>query len=132
EIGEALVREQDAEEDGLWVTQHSSSFGAKARDVYVGSSGVALFLLELYDASGERRFLASAAKAAEALKNDTRSFGRPQPLTGLYFGECGVSLLNLRLYELTGRSQYRVWAEETMDLVRSIPSRGPDILTGAA
>lgn len=132
EIGEALVREQDTEEDGLWVTQHSSSFGAKARDVYVGSSGVALFLLELYDASGERRFLASAAKAAEALKNDTRSFGRPQPLTGLYFGECGVSLLNLRLYELTGRSQYRVWAEETMDLVRSIPSRGPDILTGAA
>lgn len=131
-VGETLVREQEAEKDGLWVTRHHSSFGAKARDLYVGSSGIALFLLDLYDVTGEPRFLASARRAAEALKLDTRSFGRPQPLTGLYFGECGIGLLFLRLFELTRHHHYRVWAEETAVLARSLPPRGPDLLTGVA
>lgn len=132
-IGDALCGEGCTATNGLyWTTRHHTSYGAAARDLYVGSSGVGLFLLELYDATRDDHYLRVAQKAAEWLQSSNACIGRSEPLPGLYFGEAGVGLFYLRLFLVTQQSKYLQWVTQASEAISDVQFQNPDLLTGAA
>ncbi|WP_342736294.1 lanthionine synthetase LanC family protein [Bradyrhizobium sp. B117] len=115
-----------------WVCRHDTSYGSAARDLYVGTAGVALFLLNLHETTRKEQYLCIAEKAARWLHSGSPCIGRAKPLPGLYYGEAGVGLYYSRLYQVTRRQEYLDWAASASDLVWSLGFSNPDLLTGAA
>ncbi len=72
--------------------------------IYTGNTGIALFLLELYQVTGEERFL-DAAKAGMVWTLDYCD-KHPTDYYALYTGRMGVSYGLLRFHTLTGDPHY--------------------------
>jgi hypothetical protein len=114
-----------------WLSNHPVAPGVACRDLYVGTSGVALFLALCARHLRSDRDLALAEGAARWLAGDAA----PEPqidMPGLFYGECGVGLLNLTLWELNGENLYLERATSIAQRVMKLSPRGPDIMTGAA
>jgi hypothetical protein len=86
-----------------------------------GNAGIAYFLLAMYAATGEVRYLAASEAAAETLirvaqVEEGRAYwdhGPERPSRWTYWcnGSSGVGTTMLRLYQVTGNEQYRRLAE---------------------
>ncbi|MFF3404062.1 class IV lanthionine synthetase LanL [Streptomyces sp. NPDC002659] len=72
-----------------------------------GASGIGTFLIRLWRANGERRFLKLAHQAAVTLRRNKWQAG-----TAACHGLAGDADFLIDLADLTGESKYRAWAEE--------------------
>ena len=114
---------------GQWVVAHRA-FGP---DLYGGTSGIALFLAELYKLTGERLFRQTAAGGARhALSRleDTPAGAR----VGFYTGHAGIGYALVRLGEIFGAQEF---VERGLQIVEDAAREGPseqatDVLAGSA
>jgi serine/threonine protein kinase len=132
-IGNLICKYAQKEKNGIyWITRHFMSYGAASRDIYIGSSGIGIFLLDLFNATKKRKYLSYAKKIANWLVYSNTTIGRKKPLPGLYFGESGVGLFYLKLYASTSDSQYLDYAKRQSDLVIKSLTQSPDLMNGLA
>lgn len=133
DVGELLIASAEHDSNGTsWVSPHPIVGGIAGRDLYAGSSGTALFLLQLHRATGEHEYLRAAVSCANWLDTTEPSVPREGDMPGLYFGVCGPGLLFLRLYQATGDEKWLGRAESVSDDAASMHTHSPDLLSGAA
>lgn len=133
-IGNGIIEESifTSDQECFLVTKHPINYAYPARDIYMGNSGIGIFLLELWDISRETKYKIHAEKIANWLQKHNPKIGREHPLPGLYFGEAGVGLFYLYLYKMTNNDNYLKEAEKKSDLVSKIPCTSADIMVGYA
>jgi tRNA A-37 threonylcarbamoyl transferase component Bud32 len=133
EIGQRLVASAAGSgQHAFWRSSHRTVAGQPLRDLYVGTSGIALFLCALGGRTRNNAFAETAAKSGSWLWETQPPVRRQRPMPGLYFGECGPALLYLRLHELTGQ---RVWLERARAVsggIHAADVESPDLVTGLA
>jgi lantibiotic modifying enzyme len=85
------------------------------RDFYNGTPGVVLFLLELYDATGEKALLDDAVAGARDLEAslDAASFDG-----GLYSGAAGIGFVLAETWKRTGDVRHRDAAKKAVATLR--------------
>lgn len=133
EIGEQLLAEAVWEgECSFWRTSHPAIGGQAVRDLYAGSSGTALFLVELFEVTGDARLLDTALACGRWLWERPPAIARECEMPGLYFGESGPGYLYLRLWLASGDAAWLERARVMGDRVAAMPQHSPDLMTGSA
>jgi len=132
EVGDALCAEAEERDGGLcWKRRFEwterTEYGP---DLYGGAAGVALFLAELAQRTGEERYAEAARGAARWLAGPTWGRGRAQH--GLHHGEAGVAYFFLRLAELLDSPGYVAAAELRLRRLRGAESLTVDVIYGTA
>ncbi len=104
-IGDELLLKIDTDKNELlWPTMlldpGSTEFSwRKIETIYSGNSGIILFFAELYNVTGDRKYLEAAIEGLNRLEVYCKN--TPSGDNSLYSGRMGVSFVMLRLYELT-------------------------------
>src|SRR5690625_4593921 len=102
-------------------------------NLYIGVAGIALFFLELYKKTKEKRFIKATKKGTEWLeyycsKNPTENYS-------FYCGRMGISYLFLQLYLLSGNNKYLekslIIAENCDKFLKSSQVKN-DLITGVS
>src|SRR5262249_1367098 len=106
-------------------------------DLYSGTPGVILFLIEMYASTGDKAFLEDARAGANHLLS---ALSREEG-TGLYVGIAGIGFTLQETYKATGEEKYRTGVLQCLKLLRERAvkkGRGvewsdtTDIISGAA
>ena len=126
--GQATWRMWTPRRDG----SHTSEWTTAGGSVYRGTAGVALFLAELYGATGERRYRDAAAAALDHSLSDALTM--PATMLGFHNGRAGIAHVALRCSRLLNCDEYR---ERALELFRSIRptvqhDRSLDVIAGAS
>jgi lantibiotic modifying enzyme len=102
-------------------------------ELYSGSSGVVLFLLELARATGEKEHLEEASLGADALATGLPARADPaEGATGLYTGVAGIGTVLERAARDTGSEKHREGARRCRDLIHAAAeARGAGVEWGA-
>ncbi len=133
DVGELLIASAQYDGKGTaWVSPHPIVGGIAGRDLYAGSSGTALFLLQLHRATGEDDYLRAVVSCANWLDTTVPFAPRQGDMPGLYFGVCGPGLLFLRLHQTIGDERWLRRAVRVSDEAASMRAHSPDLLVGAA
>lgn len=133
DVGQAIVTSAHRKGDQVWwVSTHPTIGGHAVRDLYAGSAGTALFLCQLYDATGDEEFLAPALGCGRWLWERPPAIGQQVEMPGLYFGECGPGLLYLRLFQSSGDTAWLDRSRAISARVAQMRPHSPDLMTGAA
>ena len=103
----------------LWLTGPERPEGLDSvPNLYTGSAGVVLFLLELARATGDKAYREEAAAGADYLTATLPEKLRlDQAENGLYTGVAGVGFTLFRVYQETGNDSYRKAALRCRDLI---------------
>jgi serine/threonine protein kinase len=115
-----------------WESQHPIQQGRAGRDLYAGSSGPALYLCQLYDATLNHKYLEIAESCGRWLAETAPNYSLARKMPGLYFGGCGPGLLYLKLGVLLRSSDWISRAAEIGRSASKTSPHSPDILTGEA
>lgn len=108
--------------DGLlWLSGPERPEGMNASpDLYTGTAGVVLFLVELARVTGDESWLEEAAAGADWLIAGLPAALDPeQAQAGLYTGVPGIGLAIHQVAKATGKEQYRKGAERCLELVHA-------------
>jgi hypothetical protein len=133
-IGERFLATQREDAAGVfWETLTIDGNGTpKMQDspgLYDGSAGIALFLLELYRHTADRRFLDAIRPA---LQRAVATF-RASPRAGFYLGTAGLIHVLVRTAEAAGDdSAYDAWAAELGESLQDLQSEAADLFIGTA
>jgi hypothetical protein len=109
-------------------------------NLYTGTAGVVLFLLELHRATGERAYLDEARAGADALIARMPADGA-QADCGLYTGLAGSGFVLTETWRATNDGRYRTAAQRIVDALRARAktagrgvewSESSDIISGGA
>ncbi len=84
--------------------------------LYHGSSGVVLFYLELYAATGNKKFLKEAKLGAQHLINTYPDTIPSAWQVGFYTGTTGISYTLEQVYKASKKKKYRDYAIKYLDL----------------
>ncbi len=105
----------------LWLTGPERPEGFDTSpNLYSGSSGVVLFLLELARATGDKAHREEAAAGADPLIATLPAKADPEKgETGLYEGVAGVGFTLNRVFQETGDDKYRKAAVRCRDLIHA-------------
>ncbi len=105
----------------LWLTGPERPEGLDtAPNLYSGSAGVVLFLLELARAAGDKAHREEAAAGADALIASLPGEIRiDRAENGLYTGVAGIGFTLFRVYQETGDDAYRKGALRCRDLIHA-------------
>jgi hypothetical protein len=109
-IGDQLIATAKSSTDGIYWetaskdTETDSIVWEKSEGIYSGVSGIALFLIELFKQTKEKKYLDTANKAMQWVdwyckKNPTNNYA-------LFTGRLGVSFVYLRFFEITNDRSY--------------------------
>jgi lantibiotic modifying enzyme len=122
----------------LWLQGPERPEGlSTSTDLYSGTPGVVLFLLELARVTGDKTWREEAAAGADYLIASLQA-GED---TGLYTGIAGIGFVLSRVYRETGNPAYRAGAGRCRDLIHAAAKpagagvawgEGTDIIAGAA
>ncbi len=122
EIAEILLETAKPHENGLYWDKQNEREGAEV-GLHHGSSGIALFLLYMYCASGRKDFLEAGEKALQfdlscgKGTDESLSFPRYQnnPHRIVYpyisFGSAGIATVILRYWQVTGNDHYKTYLD---------------------
>jgi lantibiotic modifying enzyme len=89
-------------------------------DLYNGSPGVVLFLLELHAATGEQEWLDLALKGADHLAGSIPATFDPKTTSGgLYTGVAGIAFTLEEAARLSGKATYKTAARRALSLLAS-------------
>lgn len=108
-IGDWLLIEAETDENGMhWKTMtmdlnHNVSF-IKSESIYSGVSGIALFFLELFKQTQDKRYMDAAVEGM----NWTVNYGKKYPSNfyAFFTGRMGVSYTLLQMYKFTREKEY--------------------------
>jgi lantibiotic modifying enzyme len=103
--------------DGLAWPADPRNASSVGRDFYNGTPGVVLFLLELYDATGDRAILDDAIAGARDLEAALAAGGEFDG--GLYTGAAGIGFVLAETWKRTGDARHRAAAKKAVALLRS-------------
>lgn len=109
--------------DGLlWLSGPERPEGMSASpELYTGTSGVVLFLVELARVTGDDSYLQEAAAGADwliaGLPDALGTGGVERAQAGLYTGVPGIGLAIHQVAKATGKESYRTGAERCLELV---------------
>jgi Lanthionine synthetase C-like protein/Protein kinase domain len=133
DVGNLLLGTAVSEDaNAWWVSPHTIVGNVPVRDLYAGSSGTALFLCALHEATRDARYIDLALRAATWLDTTEPVVPAEGDMPGLYFGICGPGLLFLRLHALTGEARWLDRAIAVGEKAARMPAHSPDIMTGRA
>lgn len=133
-IGELLAGQ------AIWHADRCNWFGQAQPDgdftplgpnLYAGTSGIALFLAELHQATGERCFLDTALGAARQALH-THDMVPPDVRLGLYTGTPGIALACQVVGKLAGDPEIENAGRQLLDSLDLARPAGWDLLSGAA
>ena len=116
----------------LWISHHSSMNHQPSKDLYAGSSGIALFLCELFTETDNELYLEEASRCGTWLAEGEDTVPCLHRMPGLYFGECGRGLLFLKLFLITNDHMWLNRAKLIGRQIIPIEVRSPDLMTGLA
>ena len=127
----------------LWLQGPERPEGMSASpDLYSGTPGVVLFLLELARATGDKTWREEAEAGADYLIETLPAALDPaREEAGLYTGVAGTGFVLQRVYRDTGNPAYRTGAARCRDLIHAAAQKvgagvgwgeGTDIIAGAA
>lgn len=127
----------------LWLQGPERPEGlSTSTDLYSGTPGVVLFLLELARATGEKSWREEAAFGADHLIATLPAALDPaREEAGLYTGVAGIGFVLSRVYRETGNPAYRAGAARCRDLIHKAAKPvgagvawgdSTDIISGAA
>src|SRR5579859_6283526 len=110
-IGDQLLKTalQNEEHGIYWKTadlntSDNSVTWITVESLYTGTSGIALFLLILYQQTNDKKYLKTAEKAMQWV--DWYCKSHPSTYYGFITGRLGVSYAYLRFYEITHEKSY--------------------------
>jgi lantibiotic modifying enzyme len=105
----------------LWLAGPECPDGlAAGSDLYSGSPGVVLFLLELGRVTGDADHLKEAVAGADYLLGTLpAAFDAERDDAGLYTGLAGIGFTLQQVFKATGKEAYRAGAARCRELVRS-------------
>ena len=105
----------------LWLTGPERPEGLDSTpNLYSGSSGIVLFLLELARATGDKAYCEEAAAGADHLIATLPAKADPEKgETGLYEGVAGIGFVLNRVFKETGDEKYRKAAVRCRDLIHA-------------
>jgi lantibiotic modifying enzyme len=105
----------------LWLTGPERPEGFDSTpNLYSGSSGIVLFLLELARATGDKAYRKEAAAGADHLIATLPAKADPEKgETGLYEGVAGIGFVLDRVFQSTGDEKYRKAAIRCRDLIHA-------------
>ena len=105
----------------LWLSGPERPEGLDSSpNLYTGSSGVVLFLLELGRATGDKAYLEEAATGADFLGATLPDAPDPsRGETGLYTGVAGIGFTLHQAFKATGNEAYRKGADRCRDLLHA-------------
>ncbi len=131
DIGKRLCDIAEPMKIGMsWSSTHKFSYGVMQRDIQVGTSGIGIFLVDLYAHAKKDRFIDVVERASDWLLQidyEKRSF-----LPGLYVGESGVGLFILQVGLVLNSSKY---LDECIAIANNVYNNlptSPDIFNGLA
>ena len=108
------------------VTSGEPKRGAPESTLYSGAPGVVLFYVELYSATGERRFLDEAARGASEIASTIPEPGARVAQAGLYEGLAGHVFVLQVVHGASGRKDLRVAAERGAKALAASATRSED------
>jgi lantibiotic modifying enzyme len=105
----------------IWLTGPERPEGFDTTpDLYTGSAGVVLFLLELAGVTGDKSFREEALYGADALIADLpEKLDAAQGGAGLYTGAAGIGFVLHRVFQATKDEKYRKAAVRCRDLIHA-------------
>lgn len=114
---------------GQWVTAHRA-FGP---DLYSGTSGVALFLAEVFKKTGEPLFRETAAGGARHALSRLEEMPA-QTRVGFYTGHTGIGYALTRIGELLGEQEFVDRGLQVVEVLAEVEpdERATDVLAGSA
>jgi serine/threonine protein kinase len=134
EIGDRLLAEAQSI-DGkamFWTSGHHTLSGQLGRDLYSGSSGIALYLCALGRQTQDRRYMSAAQRCGDWIWENEPTVARREPMHGLYFGDAGPALLYLALHHSTRDEKWIERCDAVAALLDAAQVRSPDLMTGLA
>ena len=120
-IGDELLRRAERDENGLfWKTMSLNTESGRRQidwlastSIYAGVSGIALFLLELYEQTKAEKYLQAALSGMNWVEQYCHD--NPTDFYAFYTGRLGVAYAMLRTAEVTGD---RCYLQEALDIAR--------------
>src|SRR6476469_3646837 len=112
------------------VRQGSSPYWAESEDLYQGTGGTLLFLLELYRQTGDASYLAASEEAERWLL--TRSPHLSHDLGSLFHGRLSLAFVWVRAFEITGQERYLTQALDWVRMHTSTLPADSDLLSGCS
>lgn len=99
--------------------------------LYQGTTGIALFLIELYGVSGEKKYIDVAERALNLTLSEVNGF--PENSFALHGGRIGEAYTLFRFYKITEREEYLNYV---FDIVKPLvgkerEDKGIDVISGA-
>lgn len=134
EIADRIVAEATPVDERrlYWTSDHHTLNRQPSRDLYAGSSGIALLLCALAGATGNDEYLKTATRCGTWLWETEPIVPRREAMPGLYFGEAGPALLYLMLHCATKDALWLDRCNEMATRLDTISVRSPDLMTGLA
>jgi lantibiotic modifying enzyme len=108
------------------VTSGEPKRGAPESSLYSGAPGVVLFYVELYAATGERRFLDEAVRGALDIASTIPEPGSRVAQAGLYEGVAGHVFVLETVHRASGRADLRAAAERGAKALAAAAIRAED------
>ncbi|HEX4506601.1 MAG TPA: hypothetical protein VH722_12790, partial [Alphaproteobacteria bacterium] len=120
------IRAAEIDDSGVWRPEPDhpeiKATVSLPNGFYTGSAGLALFFIELADATGDKSYLADARRGGDYLARSWReTAGGPSQLPGaqfgLYTGLAGTLFALCMLWKTTGDAAYRDAARDGIDVL---------------
>lgn len=92
-------------------------------NLYQGASGIILFYLELFSATGDEYYLTEAQKGAEHLISTLPDTIPSAWDVGFYTGMAGLSYTLEQVYRMSDQKRYRKYALKYLDLIKKAATK---------
>jgi lantibiotic modifying enzyme len=133
EIGDQICSTAEPTDDGCrWLSRHDEELQGYWIGVYLGATGVALFLLNLFERTGEGRYRDVALQALRWIDRVAASPEVPRDRPGLYGNRGGVPYVYLRAGMVTGSSALLQQADVYARACAALEQRRTDLFYGTA
>lgn len=125
-IGDFLLKDAQHDEHGIFWKTFTLDTELKMTEVisdsmYNGASGIAVFLLDLYRVTGQKKYIDAGYKAMDWVYNDCK--GKVPFNYGFYTGRTSVTIASLRFYNSTLDTKFLKMASEVLKDIKEFQGK---------
>ncbi len=114
-----------SENGQMWKEMPDSINSGTNEALYRGASGVVLFYLELFNATGDSTYLNEASKGADYLLSTMEGTKYTSEDVGLYTGLAGIGFTLSEVFKVTGEKKYKAAVLKTVNILESSSKETP-------